>query len=301
MTRRPPPPVQLGFAERGVAQPQQVPEFVQRHRFEVDAARRALRRHRPREAGVEEDVGFDNRAVGGVDQEAGRAEHAIEVRPIEKSQRRAAVHHAGRRGGHALELEAHGGRRDRLPRGGGARNGAAQVAGRHGAGIGVGHEIADRRPPGHVDDAAVDRRAQLQVRGDRRRRRRRSRSGAEQETRGAPHRAAILRPRARRFRTRVSDTGLRRASPRTMGLPAGSTTGGVDQGGARCRVAHHAVDALREPGRHRQARAARGEEQHREIAARERRRAGKQVQVPADLPARNGERQFRGGTCPSGP
>ena len=75
----------LGFAERRVAQAEQVTEFVQGHGFEVDAAGFALRRHRPREARVEEHVGLDDRAVGGVDQEAGGAEHAIEIRPIEKA------------------------------------------------------------------------------------------------------------------------------------------------------------------------------------------------------------------------
>ena len=45
-----------------------------------------------------------------------------------------------------------------------------------------------------------------------------------------------------------------------------STTGGTTTIVARCRIALHAVDALGQPGRDRQSRAVRGQEEHREIA-----------------------------------
>ena len=101
-TRQPPLPVRSVSPIAGMSQAEQMPELVQRHRFQIDPARLAAGRHRKHEAGVEEDVGLVDRAGGGVDHEAGGGEHAIEVRPIEKADRVAAVGAFRRRRRHAL-------------------------------------------------------------------------------------------------------------------------------------------------------------------------------------------------------
>ncbi len=76
---------ELGFAQSRVAEAKEVPELVERNRLDVDAAGLALRRRRPDEPAVEEDVGFDDVAVGRVDQKTGRAKNAVQLGTIEKA------------------------------------------------------------------------------------------------------------------------------------------------------------------------------------------------------------------------
>ena len=82
---------QLRLAERRVAEAAHVADLVQRDALEVEPVRLAVGRDRPRERGVEEDVGFDERAGRRVDDEARRREHAIEIGPAREPERRHAV------------------------------------------------------------------------------------------------------------------------------------------------------------------------------------------------------------------
>ena len=159
-----------------------------------------------------------------VDQETGRAEHAIEVWPIDESNGRPAVDAFRRRGGHALKRKPHVRGFDARPRGGGPVDRAKQIGRRHAATGTIGNEIADRLLlPRRVDDASVHRRAKFEV-GQRRCRSCRQQERQRQRS-DTSHRAAT----AATVRTLPSntdnDTGLRRTSPRTI-RPV-STTGGT--------------------------------------------------------------------------
>ena len=74
-----------------MSQAVQVADFVKRDRLEVEAARLARGGRRPRERGIEEDVGLEQLAGEVVDEQARRRQHAVEFRRRQKPDRRPAV------------------------------------------------------------------------------------------------------------------------------------------------------------------------------------------------------------------
>ena len=71
---------QFGLPHRRVREAVQMADLVQRNGLQIEEAGFSLRGHRPRERGVEEDVGLDNRAGDRIDHERRRAKRAIEIR-----------------------------------------------------------------------------------------------------------------------------------------------------------------------------------------------------------------------------
>src|SRR5262245_37405004 len=79
---------QFGLAERGVAEPAQVPDLMERDALQIETIGLARWTDRPLKRRVEEDVGFDERPGSHVDDEARGREHPIEIRSIAKAERR---------------------------------------------------------------------------------------------------------------------------------------------------------------------------------------------------------------------
>ena len=107
---------ELGLAERGVRQPEQVPDLVQRDRLDVVAIRPAGLGRRPREDRVEEDVRLEDAPVGLVDGERGRGERPILVRAADESDHVRAIVDERERPHEADELSTRSGRSRRRAR-----------------------------------------------------------------------------------------------------------------------------------------------------------------------------------------
>ena len=141
-----------------------MPQFVQRDRLEIGGAGLASGSRGPAEARVEVDVGFEDLAGAGIEQERGRAEHALLVGPVEEANRGPAVGLERLAAREALRAEGHRQPRRAHPRGRRAANRVAEGLRRDAAEVALGHEVANRsRAPAHGHDAASHFHAELEI------------------------------------------------------------------------------------------------------------------------------------------
>jgi hypothetical protein len=159
---------ELCFAERGMREPQQVTDFVHGYRFDVKAIVAARLGRGPRECRIEEDVGFEDPAVGDVHREGGRGKRPVLVRAIYKPQHACAVVDKRLRLNEADELRRGLGRLDGVPRAEGPCDGRLKLLGRDLADAAVRDEVADREiAPSQTLRPAADGRPELQVSANR--------------------------------------------------------------------------------------------------------------------------------------
>jgi hypothetical protein len=226
----------LRFAERRMAEAEQMADLVNRDRFEIEGRRIPRRRRRPGHRGVEKDVRLEDLARNRIDQKAGRAEDAVHPGMILEAEYRRPVVVERLGAGEADELEPDRGGRDRLPRRKRTGHRRLEVRCRHATGAAVPGKPPDGRPlPRDRDRLPRARRRKVQVRV----RRLCERQNGRDDQRSRPHRRRSSgAPNARTVRVGVprmesisranasSGIGPRAGAPRmtTAGAPVWRAT-----------------------------------------------------------------------------